>query len=199
VNGRTGGDATASSAATDQRSLPRTLVSLVTDPEGTFRDITREPAIGWAVAIVVVVSLVHGLHAGLAWGAGEQWLAIFPAEPPPGRFAPGGLVVPIVAVVVHPLIAGLLHLLARLFEGSGALRGMFAGYAFALAPSALTILGLLPTPLGWLGPLAGFWSLALVIYAVRANERLSLPAAVAVIVLPLLVPAVIATGVLVFA
>jgi hypothetical protein len=150
---------------------------------------------GWVATIIVIVSLVYGVNAALAWGAGEQWMAVFLAEAPPGRFAPAALVVPIVFMIAHPLIAGLLRVLAWWFGGQGDYRGMLAGYAFALVPSALSIAGLFPDPFGWLGTLFAFWTFVLIIYAIGANERFSLVRSFAVVSAPLLVVGLAATAI----
>lgn len=188
--------AASSPGSADRERIHLTLSGLVTDPEATFRRIADEPPVGWAVGIVVVVSLVYGLNAALAWGAGKQWMGIFLAADPPGRFALAGAVVPVVFWVLHPLLAGILRLVARILGGQGDFRGMFACYAFALVPSALTVIGVLPSPFGLLGALFAFWTVMLMLYAVRANERLSQVASLAVLGLPLLVVATAITAVL---
>lgn len=163
------------------------LDGVIRKPVSTFNIIAEEKPIGWALLIFAASSLFSLLTTD--YSAFEP-LQISPA--------------PVTAVQIFFVAtglfigAGVLHLLSRLFKGTGGYWGLFSALGFAQFPSFLlplaTLLGKMAGIIGSiLGGLlsfaAGIWVLVLYVIALRESRKISTGASI----ITLLIPAFIIT------
>jgi hypothetical protein len=160
----------------------RTLQGLGTAPNATLRSFTHHPRPWLAIVLLSGVSALLGIEAAQRWGAGESFLAVYPAptaEPPSMPVVVIGAA--LVGPLLHAVLVALLRGFARLVGGDGSFRRLHAGYAVAMLPAGLAFLP------GWAGPIAVFWALFLVLVAVQEAEHVSWWRATAILLLALAV------------
>lgn len=176
---------------------------VVVEPVGTFRRLTWHPHIAWAVIVIAVTSaLGWAASAAQLTGAGDPFagdlaefgdfggdLSEYRAIAVVGALIGG----PLFGLAFAAVGAGILHLVARLLNGSGSYEGMFVGVGFASIPQLLGVpfqlLGNLGTGGQLVAGLASFgtsiWALVLLGIAIRENNRFSTGRAIATLAIPL--------------
>ncbi|MCL0105092.1 YIP1 family protein [Dehalococcoidia bacterium] len=157
-----------------EKGIIETLGGVLARPISTIRSICEQRPIGWAIIVVLVVSLVNAI----------TWIET-------GFFDPMGLPdLGMPAVLVGSLIINMVtllvltavyHLAASVLGGRGTYGGLFCGSAFAGLPriftAPLAAIGLLPIVGGLLSGLGAFgigvWALVLGILAIGENYLIS--------------------------
>jgi hypothetical protein len=181
--------------------LLETTMSVLSQPVPTMRRLTRNPRVGWALIVTVVIAVGSSL-ATVAQG-GPLMGAQPGFAPPPEleqQLRTMGLVIalaaPVVAVIALAIGAGIVQVSSYLLGGKGSYAGLFTGLGFASIPNVLGIPAmLLPRLLGGAGSaLSGLvnlgalvWVLVLSVIAVRENHDFSTGRAVAALLIPVAV------------
>jgi hypothetical protein len=178
-------------------------VSVVTDPVATFRHLTRDPRVGWAVIVIAVSSALGWAVSAAQLTAGDAFGGEFTEFQDDFGFnlseyrgvaVLGGLVGgPIFGLISAAVAAGILHLIARMLSGEGTYEGMFVGLGFASIPQLLAVPFQLLANVGTGGQLVAstisfgvaIWSLLLLGIAIRESNRFSTGRAVATLVIPI--------------
>ena len=157
-----------------EKGIIETLGGVLTRPISTIRSICEQRPIGWAIIVVLVVSVV----STVAWidpGMLEEL-----GLPDLGMPAIVALF-SIISLVSLLILTAIYHLVSSVLGGRGTYGGLFCGSAFAGLPgifaALLAAIGLLPIVGGLLSVLGSFgiwiWSLALGILAIRENYLIS--------------------------
>ncbi|MCL0060209.1 YIP1 family protein [Dehalococcoidia bacterium] len=157
-----------------EKGIIETLGGVLARPISTIRSICEQRPIGWAIIVVLVVSLVSAvawIKPGDLEGMGLPDLGM-PA------ILVGSSIVNMVTLVIFTAIY---HIAASVLGGRGTYGGLFCGSAFAGLPriftAPLAAIGLLPIVGGLLSGLGtfgvGLWPLVLNILAVRENYLVS--------------------------
>jgi len=145
---------------------------------------TQQPAANWqaiwiGVTILAVVRAVFGFISDLEFHRAGQ--------PAPGV---GSVLGTIIGTYLGFFIAvGILHVVARLFNGSGS----FLTYAYLLSlfyvPLQIigAVAGIIPVLGGLVGLAAGIYTLVLAVYATASAHRLSTGTSVAVVLIPAII------------
>jgi hypothetical protein len=181
--------------------LLETAVSVVSRPVPTLRRLTSDPKVGWAIVVVLLVSLASAIVTAVQPGT-----TMAPGFTPQSRFQTEGLARTIgaVLVVVTPLLslgvtaitAAILLGTSRLLGGRGGYAGLFTGVGFANVPNVFGVPAqLLPLALGTAGGVLaglvgvgiGIWTFVLHVLAVRESNGFSTGRAVAAVLIPLAV------------
>lgn len=187
------------------------LYGVLTKPVQTLNEIAREKPANVAFLLylgITMLSVISSLYNPQAMQAFEDLMRETGISIPFSVIIAASLLITIISIFV---ITGVLHLLARLFKGSGGYWNLFSAYAFANFP---LIIGVPVTFIGgFLGTmgdiLAGLvslglsiWVLVLQVIAVRESHSLSTGASIGVYLLQLVIlvgiPLVVAIG-LIFA
>jgi len=176
-----------------------TLGGVITRPISTIRSICEQRPIGWAIIVVLVVSVITtiGMDHGTLEALGVAGLGV-PAV---------AALFFIINLISLLLLAAIYHLAASFLGGNGTFRGLFCGSAFAAMPgmfaAPLALIGLLSTVGAVISGLGSFgivvWSLVLGILAVRENYLISTGRAVLIYLLAPVVAAVAIFFVVMFA
>jgi hypothetical protein len=154
-----------------------TLIGVAASPTSTIRSVCQQRPIGWAMIVLLAISLVTLVtfiamlqvlleRLGLP-GLGLAMPAILPVL----------MICSIIYIVMLVIITAIYHVVALLLGGSGSYWGLFCGFAFAILPyiiaAPLKVIELIPMVGALLFPggiLAIWgWSLMLHILAVREN------------------------------
>ncbi len=176
------------------------LYGVLARPVDTLNEIAREKPVGLAflvylvVAVLVLAANIFGEEgfAALEGVMFEIGLAI-----PVSIIIGGGLILALISIFI---IAGLLHLLARLFGGQGGYWNFFSAYAFADFPMIITVpFTLIAVFAGVFGSIldgvvtfgATIWTMVLQVIALRESYSLSTWASVGVYVIQLIIIIVI--------
>lgn len=181
--------------------LLETAVSVVTRPAPTMRRLTSDPKVGWAIVVVLLVSLASAIVTAL-----QPETTVAPGFTPQSRFqtedmagAIGAIIVilgPLVTLGVTAITAAILLGTSRLLGGRGGYAGLFTGVGFANIPNVFGVPAqLLPLALGAAGgvlaALVGFgiliWTFVLHVLAVRESNDFSTGRAVAAVLIPVAV------------
>lgn len=195
------------------RGVLETAVGVLFKPTETLREIGRHPPVGWAILVVVVVSVVDALSQPRFRIADIVPPEIYDFYLQQGVEIPGEVGGPsIVGAITSPffwltsiaVLAGIYHLVSIIFRGNGSYAGLFAGFSFSVlpfifsAPLALvtvvmgTLSGLILSGLGRLVLLG--WVTLLLYYAIKENYSFSTGRALLVYLLPALVFTVLIIG-----
>ncbi len=157
-------------------SILELLDGVIRKPATTLNLISREKPVGWALAIFLICSLLSMISTD------KSVYDIFEIS------STSFMVIQILFSAVGLFVlSGLLHLLSRIFKGSGDYWGLFSALGFAqfpgiLIPVAEVIKGYGGTAGIVLGTLislaAGIWVLVLYVIALRESRRITTGASV---------------------
>ncbi|NMD42720.1 MAG: hypothetical protein GYA86_05335 [Firmicutes bacterium] len=147
------------------------LDGVIRKPAAALNQIAREKPVGWALAIFTAVALFGAMNAD--YSALEQIV----------EFPPPNILVQVAGSLVGLLIiTGLLHLVSRLFKGSGDFWGLFSALGFAQFPAILNpVAELLKRVGGTAGAVlggvlslgVGIWVLVLWVIALRESRSIT--------------------------
>ena len=174
--------------------LFETAVSVITEPVSTLRRVTERRPVGWAVAIVLVLSFASAFVQASTFSIpdfSDPLTALSLDAPLRVALAIGialfGILGFVIAWVIYQVICIILG-------GKGPFAGLFTGFAFASVPSLIGIpFGLLGLVLGAAGDvLSGLvqvglsiWVIVLYGVAIRENNGFSTGRAVAALLIPI--------------
>lgn len=163
------------------------LYGVLASPVQTLNEIAREKPVGLAflvylgVAVLVMVSNIFGDQGFVVLEETMAELGIFI---PASVLITGAIVFAVASIFI---ITALLHLLARLFGGSGGYWNLFSAYAFADFPMIISVLiTLIAAYLGTVGAVFGglitfglsIWVIVLQVIALRESHGLSTGASI---------------------
>ncbi len=176
------------------------LSGVFTRPAITLKEIAAARPLGWALFIFLGVVLLNAF----ASSANQQTREVL------DQFIfTTGFTISIPLMVIGALVTaflylvistGIIHLLARLFKGTGGYGGMLSAFAFASFPQIIlapvnVLTGLIGTAGSILGGLVSFgisvWVLVLQVIAVRESHRLTTGMAILVYLIYFLIVVVI--------
>ena len=152
------------------------LEGVIRKPASTLNFISQEKPVGWALAIFTASTLLGSLVA-------EK--AVF--EQLPSTPATNPVVQIVVSVVGLFIFSGLLHLLSRIFRGTGDYWGLFSALGFAQFPGFLSpIAALIKSGGGIAGTVLGgivsfgsaVWVMVLYVIGLRESRGITTGAAV---------------------
>ncbi len=189
-----------------REGLLETAASIVTQPVPTIQRLVRERPVGWALAVIAVLSLGSALAAaaslspadfrppGEAPAATTQWRVTI--------LVLAAIFGPVLGILANAIVSGIFHLASMVLGGKGTYTGLFVGQAFATIPSFFAIpFNLLPVFLGGTGTALSalvtlgiaIWELTLTVIAIRENNGFTTARATAALAL-----SVVAVAALVF-
>lgn len=163
------------------------LYGVLASPVRTLNEIAREKPVGLAllvylgVAALVMVSNLLGEQGYLVLEESMAELGLFI---PASLFVVGAAVITVVSIFIITL---LLHLLARLFGGTGGYWNLFSAYAFAEFPLIISVpVTLITVYAGLVGSILGglitfglsIWVIVLQVIALRESHGLSTGASI---------------------
>ncbi len=190
-----------------EEGLLETAVSVIAQPVSTLRMVTQQRKLGWAIIVLVVVSLASSLTSAASptpFGLGGGTDFPLPVDPSTFRtvaLVGAAILGPLMGLIGLAIAAAIFQILSMILGGKGSYVGLFSGLAFASVPSIIgTPFNLLPLAIGVAGQvlsgLVGFglfiWTVVLTVIAIRENHQFSTGRAVAVFLIP-----VVAIGLLV--
>ncbi len=176
------------------------LFGVMARPVSTLNEIAREKPVGWALLVylgVTILVLLASIYGDESYRMVEESLLEL------GLYLPiSGLVIGVLIFAVAALFAsaGILHLLARLFGGTGGYWNLFSAYGFADFPMIISApVTLFAAYLGTVGSiLSAFiafglsvWVIVLQVIAVRESHNLSTGASIGAYVIYFVVLAAI--------
>ncbi len=163
------------------------LFGVMASPVRTLNEIAREKPVGLAflvylgVAVLVMVSNIFGDGGMVVLEESMAELGVFISAP---ILISGSLIVAVVSIFI---ITALLHLLARLFGGTGGYWNLFSAYAFADFPMIISVpVTLIIAYAGIAGAILGglitfglaIWVIVLQVIALRESHGLSTGASI---------------------
>ncbi len=176
------------------------LYGVLARPVDTLNEIAREKPVGLAFLVYLVVAILV-MAANIFGGEGlaplEELMFEIGIAIPLSVIMVGGLLFALVSIFV---IAGFLHLLARLFGGKGGYWNFFSAYAFADFPMIITVpFTLIAVFAGVIGSIldgvitfgASIWTIVLQVIALRESYGLSTWASIGAYVIQLIIIIVI--------
>ena len=181
-------------AESPTEGLLETAVSVITEPVSTLRRVTERRPVGWAVAIVLVLSFASAFVQASTFSIpdfSDPLTELSLDAPLRVVLAIGIAVFGIVGFVIAWVIY---QVMCIILGGKGAFVGLFTGFAFASVPSLIGIpFGLLGLVLGVAGDvLSGLVQLGLSIWvivlygvAIRENNGFSTGRAAAALLIPI--------------
>ena len=172
------------------------LYGVLTKPVQTLNEIAREKPANAAFLLylgISMLSVLGSLYNPQAMQAFEDLMRETGISMPFSVIIAASLLITIISIFV---ITGVLHLLARLYKGSGGYWNLFSAYAFANFPLIMGVpITFIGGFLGTMGDiLAGLvslglsiWVLVLQVIAVRESHSLSTGASIGVYLLQLVI------------
>ncbi len=179
------------------------LYGVVVSPSSTLGTIAQARPAGMALLVYLGVSL---LVAAASLYSGDQAVALAELRNITGIIIPTGLILAgTMILALFGLFAGtgLLHLIARIFGGSGDFWGFFSAYAIADFPMIFnvpvllvsTFLGLVGSLLSALSSLGlSVWIIVLGVIAIKESHGLSVLASIGTMLVGMVVVIVAAIG-----
>ncbi len=176
------------------------LFGVMARPVSTLNEIAREKPVGWALLVylgVTILVLLASIYGDESYRMVEESLLEL------GLYLPiSGLVIGVLIFAVAALFAsaGILHLLARLFGGTGGYWNLFSAYGFADFPMIISApVTLFAAYLGTVGSILSaliafglsVWVIVLQVIAVRESHNLSTGASIGAYVIYFVVLAAI--------
>ncbi len=167
-----------------------TCVGVIVNPIPTMQAIVQRRLVGWAVIVIVIVSIAQGIAGAAAVNPADFEDAEWLQGTVQGFSIVGGPVFGIAFCAFFTLICWVMSLI---LGGRGSYAGLFAGFGFAYLPALFSVpvslmslqLGPVAQGLSGLFGLAiAVWSLILAIFAVQANNKFSTGRAIAAVLIP---------------
>lgn len=168
-----------------------TCIGVIFVPVPTMRTIVHRRPIGWALIIIVAISIAQGIIGAASFDPSDFDDVTWVQGPLQGFSIVGG---PIFAIAGVAFFTAIFWIMSRILGGRGSYGGLFSGLAFASVPSVFTIpvtfLAFQFETLGLgLSGMIGFgvtvWTIVLTVIAVQANNNFSTGRALAAILIPL--------------
>ena len=182
-----------------------TCIGVIFVPVPTMRTIVRRRPIGWALIVIVVISLAQVIAGAASLDPADFDDADWLQGPLQGFSIVGG---PALAIVVVAFFTAICWLMSRILGGRGSYGGLFAGLGFAYLPAVFTVpvtfMALQLDTFGQgLSGMIGFggsvWTIILSVFAVQANNNFSTGRAIAALLIPLAVLFVLLIAFIAFA
>ena len=192
-----------------QRQSPKqgfleTCIGVIFNPVPTMRTIVRRRPIGWALIIIIVITVAQGITGAASLDPADfdddAWLQ----GPLQGFSIVGG---PILAIAVVAFFTAICWIMSWILGGRGSYGGLFAGFGFAYLPAVFTVpvtfMALQLDSFGQgLSGMIGFgvavWTIVLSVFAVQANNNFSTGRAIAALFIPLAIFFILFITLLVF-
>ena len=168
-----------------------TCIGVIFNPVPTMRTIVRRRPIGWALIVIIVITVAQGIAGAASLDPADfdddAWLQ----GPLQGFSIVGG---PFLAIAGVAFFTAICWIMSWILGGRGSYGGLFAGFGFAYLPAVFTVpvtfMALQLDPFGQgLSGLIGFgvavWTIVLSVFAVQANNNFSTGRAIAAFFIPL--------------
>ena len=181
-----------------------TCIGVIFNPVPTMRTIVRRRPIGWALIVIIVITVAQGIAGAASLDPSDfdddAWLQ----GPLQGFSIVGG---PILAIAVVAFFAAICWIMSWILGGRGSYGGLFAGFGFAYLPAVfivpVTFMALQLDSFGQgLSGMIGFgvavWTIILSVFAVQANNNFSTGRAIAALFIPLAIFFILFITLLVF-
>ena len=168
-----------------------TCIGVIFVPLPTMRTIVRSRPIGWALIVIVVISVAQGIAGAASLDPADFDNAEWLQGPLQGLSIVGG---PAFAIAGVAFFTAICWIMSRILGGKGSYGGLFAGLGFAYLPAVFTVpVTFMALQLDSIGQgLSGFigfgiavWTIVLSVFAIQANNNLSTGRAILAIFLPL--------------
>ncbi len=172
------------------------LYGVLASPVQTLNEIAREKPAGLAFVVYLGVALLvmgSNIFGDQGFAFLEETMAELGILIPVSVFISGAIVFAVASIFI---ITALLHLLARLFGGSGGYWNLFSAYAFADFPMIISApITLIAAYLGAVGAIFGglitfglsIWVIVLQVIALRESHGLSTAASIGAYVIHLVI------------
>jgi len=182
------------------------LYGILARPVDTLNEIAREKPVGLAFLVYLAVAtlvMVANLFGEEGRASLEELMFEVGITIPLPVIIGGGLLLALVSIFI---LAGLLHLLARLFGGKGGYWNFFSAYAFADFPMIITVpFTLIAVFAGVIGSVLDgaitfgvtIWTIVLQVIALRESYGLSTWASIGVYVIQFIIIVVIPLAILI--
>ena len=170
-----------------------TCIGVIFVPVPTMRTIVLRRPIGWALIIIVAISVAQGIAGAASLDPADFDDVAWVQGPLQGFSIVGG---PALAVAGVAFFTAICWIMSRILGGRGSYGGLFAGFGFACLPAVFTVpvtfMALQLDSFGQgLSGMIGFgvaiWTIVLSVFAVQANNNFSTGRAVAALFIPLAV------------
>ena len=173
------------------QSFLETCIGVFFVPVPTMRTIVRRRPIGWALIIIIVITVAQGIAGAASLDPADfdddAWLQ----GPLQGFSIVGG---PVLAIAVVAFFTAICWIMSWILGGRGSYGGLFASFGFAYLPAVFTVpvtfMALQLDSFGQgLSGMIGFgvavWTIILSVFAVQANNNFSTGRAIAALFIPL--------------
>ena len=168
-----------------------TCIGVIFVPVPTMRTIVRRRPIGWALIVIVAISIAQGIAGAASLDPADFDDADWLQGPLQGFSIVGG---PALAIVGVAFFTAICWIMSRILGGRGSYGGLFAGFGFAYLPAVFTVpVAFMALQLDSIGQgLSGFigfgiavWTIVLSVFAIQASNNFSTGRAILAIFLPL--------------
>ena len=170
-----------------------TCIGVIFNPVPTMRTIVRQRPIGWALIVIIVITVAQGIAGAASLDPADFDDAAWLQGPLQGFSIVGG---PFLAIAVVAFFTAICWIMSWILGGRGSYGGLFAGFGFAYLPAVFTVpvtfMALQLDSFGQgLSGMIGFgvavWTIVLSVFAVQANNNFSTGRAIAALFIPLAV------------
>ena len=168
-----------------------TCIGVIFVPVSTMRTIVHRRPIGWALVIIVAISIAQGIAGAASLDPSDFDDVAWVQGPLQGFSIVGG---PALAVAGVAFFTAICWIMSWILGGRGSYGGLFAGFGFAYLPAVFTVpvtfMALQLDSFGQgLSGMIGFgvavWTIVLSVFAVQANNNFSTGRAIAALFIPL--------------
>ena len=168
-----------------------TCIGVIFVPLPTMRTIVRSRPIGWALIVIVAISIAQGIAGAASLDPADFDDADWLQGPLQGFSIVGG---PALAIVGFAFFTAICWIMSRILGGKGSYGGLFAGFGFAYLPAVFTVpVTFMALQLDSFGQgISGFigfgiavWTIVLSVFAIQASNNFSTGRAIAAIFIPL--------------
>ena len=170
-----------------------TCIGVIFVPVPTMRAIVRRRPIGWALIVIVVISVAQGVAGAASLDPSDFDDVAWVQGPLQGFSIVGG---PVLAIAGTAFFTAICWIMSWVLGGRGSYGGLFAGFGFAYVPAVFTVpVTFMALQLdsfgqglsGMIGFGAAVWTIVLSVFTVQANNNFSTGRAVLAIFIPLAV------------
>ena len=170
-----------------------TCIGVIFVPVSTMRTIVHRRPIGWALVIIVAISIAQGIAGAASLDPSDFDDVTWVQGPLQGFSIVGG---PILAIAGVAFFTAICWIMSWILGGRGSYGGLFAGFGFAYLPAVFTVpvtfMALQLDSFGQgLSGMIGFgvaiWTIVLSVFVVQANNNFSTGRAIAALFIPLAV------------
>ena len=168
-----------------------TCIGVIFVPVPTMRTIVRRRPIGWALIVIIVITVAQGIAGAASLDPADFDDVAWVQGPLQGFSIVGG---PALAVAGVAFFTAICWIMSRILGGRGSYGGLFAGFGFAYLLAVFTVpvtfMALQLDSFGQgLSGMIGFgvaiWTIVLSVFAVQANNNFSTGRAIAALFIPL--------------